>query len=73
MHDLLFSVFPNENFVDLSLYQFGWERCEPSLPSGPASRNHYLFHYVSPAPEPSMPTTRAGVTHTYRSKAARDL
>ena len=24
MKDLIFSVFPSENFVDLGLYQFGW-------------------------------------------------
>ena len=46
MSDIIFSIFPNENFVDLSLYQFGWERCEPSHIFGPAARNHYLFHYV---------------------------
>lgn len=46
MHDLIFSVFPNENFVDLGLYQFGWEKCEPAHSFGPAARNHYLFHYV---------------------------
>ena len=44
--NLLFSVFPNENFVDLSLYQYGWEHCAPSHSYGPAARNHYLFHYV---------------------------
>lgn len=30
MSDFLFSVFPNENFVDLGLYQFGKEQCEPA-------------------------------------------
>ena len=30
MSNLLFSVFPNENFVDIGLYQYGWEQCEPS-------------------------------------------
>lgn len=24
MSDILFSVFPNENFVDIGLYQYGW-------------------------------------------------
>ena len=42
----VFSVFPSENFVDLSMYQFGREQCEPAHSFGPASRNHYLFHYV---------------------------
>ncbi len=46
MQELIFSVFPNENFVDLGLYQCGWEQCKPSHTFGPATRNHYLFHYV---------------------------
>lgn len=46
MSEVIFSVFPSENFVDLCLYQFGWEQCDPSHSFGPAARNHYLFHYV---------------------------
>lgn len=46
MSDLIFSVFPNENFVDLGLYQFGKEQCSPAHSFGPAARNHFLFHYV---------------------------
>lgn len=37
MKDLIFSVFPSENFVDLGLYQFGWERCKPAHSFGPAA------------------------------------
>lgn len=46
MSEFIFSVFPSENFIDLGLYQFGWEHCDPSHSFGPAARNHYLFHYV---------------------------
>jgi len=46
MSEVLFSVFPSENFIDMGLYQFGWEQCDPSHSFGPAARNHYLFHYV---------------------------
>ena len=41
-----FTIFPSMNFVDLGLYQFGKEDCDPAHSYGPAIRNHYLFHYI---------------------------
>lgn len=41
-----FYVVRDERFVDLDLYQFGWEKCRPLYQFGPASRNHFLFHYI---------------------------
>ncbi len=41
-----FYVFQDERFVDLNLYQFGWEHCRPMHQFGPAVRNHFLFHYI---------------------------
>lgn len=46
MSEVIFSIFPSKSFIDLGLYQFGWEHCEPSHSFGPAMRNHFLFHYV---------------------------
>lgn len=46
MKNFSFSIFPNENFLDLRLYQYGWEQCAPLHSFGPFVRNHYLFHYV---------------------------
>ena len=43
---LRFHVFQDERFVDLNLYQYGWEQTEPLHSYGPCARNHYLFHYV---------------------------
>lgn len=43
---LRFHVFQDERFVDMNLYQFGWERCVPLHHYGPAIRNHFLFHYI---------------------------
>ena len=43
---LKFHVFRDERFIDLNLYQFGWERTAPTHSYGPYARNHYLFHYI---------------------------
>lgn len=41
-----FHFFPNQYFIDLCLYQYGYEQCKPLHSFGPFVRNHYLFHYV---------------------------
>lgn len=65
MQDILFSIFPNEKFIDLGLYQFGWERCKPAHMYGPAARNHFLFHYVISGSGTLMANDKKGTTHTY--------
>lgn len=69
MHDLIFSVFPSENFVDLGLYQLGREQCEPAHSFGPAARNHYLFHYVISGTGTLMADDSKGNTKTYSVKS----
>ncbi|HJA67958.1 AraC family transcriptional regulator [Lachnoclostridium sp. An169] len=71
MSDIIFSVFPNENFVDLGLYQFGKEQCEPAHSFGPASRNHFLFHYVISGTGTLMADDLKGVTHTYQIRSGQ--
>lgn len=71
MDNLLFSVFPNENFVDLSLYQFGWEQCSPAHSYGPAARNHYLFHYVISGTGTLMADDSNGDTQTYQVRSGQ--
>ena len=46
MANFLFHVFSDDRFMDLSLYQYGYEQCRPLHSYGPFIRNHYLFHYV---------------------------
>lgn len=46
MPNLMFHVFYDERFMDLSLYQYGYEKCSPLHSYGPSIRNHYLFHYI---------------------------
>lgn len=71
MNDFLFSVFPNESFVDLGLYQFGWEQCEPSHSFGPAARNHYLFHYILSGTGTLYATGHDGVTKVFQIKSGQ--
>ena len=69
MQNLIFSIFPNQNFVDLGLFQFGWERCAPAHSFGPAARNHYLFHYILSGTGTLMADDSKGVTQTYSIKS----
>lgn len=39
-------MFSDERFMDLTLFQYGYERCRPLHSYGPFIRNNYLFHYV---------------------------
>lgn len=71
MQEIIFSVFPSENFVDLGLYQFGWEQCAPSHSYGPAARNHYLFHYVISGTGTLMADDSNGITQTYQVKSGQ--
>lgn len=65
MSDVIFSIFPSENYIDLNLYQYGWEQCEPGHSFGPARRNHYLFHYVISGAGMLMANDSHSVTKTY--------
>lgn len=69
MQNLIFSIFTNQNFVDLGLFQFGWERCTPAHSFGPAARNHYLFHYILSGTGTLMADDSKGVTQTYSIKS----
>lgn len=71
MSEIIFSVFPSENFVDLGLYQFGWEQCAPSHSFGPAARNHYLFHFCLSGTGTLMADDAKGETLTYQIKSGQ--
>ncbi len=60
-----FSIFPNENFVDLSIFQFGRETCAPSKSFGPAFRNHFLFHFILSGKGRLMAHDLSGKVSTY--------
>lgn len=67
----VFSIFPNENFVDLCMYQFGREQCDPAYSFGPATRSHYLFHYVLSGTGRLMTTDFKGQNHEYQIRSGQ--
>ena len=69
MDNLSFSVFPNDNFLDLRLFQYGWEQCAPLQSFGPFVRNHYLFHYVISGRGVLDATNPGGATRFYHLEA----
>jgi AraC-like DNA-binding protein len=66
-----FGIFQNENFVDLSLYQFGYEECDPLHSFGPAIRNHFLFHYIFSGKGKLMSTDEQGTVREYALSAGQ--
>lgn len=71
MSEVIFSVFPSENFIDLGLYQFGWEQCDPSHSFGPAARNHYLFHFCLSGTGTLIADNSQGQSVTYQVKSGQ--
>ena len=71
MSEVIFSVFPSENFVDMGLYQFGWEQCDPSHSFGPAARNHYLFHYCLSGTGTLFANNAKGESISYQIKSGQ--
>ena len=71
MSNTFFNIFPNENFIDLCMYQFGYEQCDPGHSFGPATRNHYLFHYILSGTGTLMANNSKGETRTYSVKSGQ--
>lgn len=66
MPEFSFSIFPNENFLDFRLYQYGWEQCDPLHSFGPFVRNHFLFHYILSGFGQLDATDSGGVSRKYQ-------
>ena len=71
MSNTFFNIFPNENFIDLCMYQFGYEQCDPGHSFGPATRNHYLFHYILSGTGTLMADNSKGETRIYSVKSGQ--
>lgn len=71
MSNTFFHIFPSGNFIDLGMYQYGYEQCEPGHSFGPATRNHYLFHYIISGTGTLMADNAKGETQTYSIKSGQ--
>lgn len=67
----IFTVFHDKTFVDCSMFQFGWQRCEPLHSFGPATRNHYLFHYIINGQGTFIAADSKGFDYTYHLRAGQ--
>ena len=47
MDKVLFHVFSDDRFMDLTLYQYGYEQCLPLHSYGPFVRNQFLHYIIS--------------------------
>lgn len=71
MSNVFFNIFPNENFIDIGMYQYGYEQCDPGHSFGPIARNHYLFHYIISGTGTLMADNSKGETQTYSIKSGQ--
>ena len=65
------SVFPNQSFMDLSLYQFGYGKNEPLSGYGPHIRAHYIFHYIISGAGTLKAISPNGKECTYRVRSGQ--
>ena len=56
MSNTFFNIFPNENFIDLCMYQFGYEQCDPGHSFGLQHATTTCFTTFFPEPEHSWQT-----------------
>ncbi len=61
MSNTFFNIFPNENFIDLCMYQFGYEQCDPGHSFGPAHAITTCFTMFFPEPERLWQTMQKGI------------
>ena len=71
MGNVFFNIFPNENFIDLGMFQCGREACTPCHSFGPVTRNHFLFHYVLSGTGTLMADDAKGITQTYSVRSGQ--
>ena len=71
MSEHIFTMLQNENFIDLVLFQCGWEQCAPAHSCGPIAKSHYLFHYVISGTGTLEAEDSKGVTRHYSIRSGQ--
>ncbi len=67
----IFNQFNEKKYVDCTIFQFGWQKCDPLHSFGPAVRNHYLFHYVVSGQGTLVSTNSKNEDYTYQIRAGQ--
>lgn len=71
MSEHIFTMLQNENFIDLVMFQCGWEQCTPAHSCGPIAKSHYLFHYVISGTGTLEAEDAKGVTRHYTIRSGQ--
>lgn len=71
MSEHIFTMLQNENYIDLVLFQCGWEQCAPAHSCGPIAKSHYLFHYVISGTGTLEAEDSKGVTRHYSIRSGQ--
>lgn len=67
----VFNQFGDKKYVDCTIFQFGWQKCDPLHSFGPAVRNHYLFHYIISGQGTLVSTNSKNEDYTYQIRAGQ--
>lgn len=62
----MFYLFSNNKYLDLKPFQAGYAQNKPSGFFGPATRNHYLFHYVISGAGTLISNDSSGKEYTFK-------
>lgn len=67
----VYNQFRDKKYVDCTIFQFGWQKCEPLHSFGPAVRNHFLFHYILSGQGTLVSTNSKNEDYTYSLRAGQ--
>lgn len=66
-----YTISQDKTYVDCTPIQFGWQKCDPLHSFGPATRNHYLFHYIISGQGTLVAADSNGFDYTYHLRTGQ--